>query len=222
MEEEKTSGKKILFFGRGYKDYLIYMVFILNNMGYSVLVNDKSTDKDLADVISYNDFNTKIRTYRNVDFNFSEDYLEGYDYVLYYYTDYPADTERWQYAVFNVSVFKSELYLCQQIINAVKTDVIVILRDQVRNSVDKKYISKYILNPAKIIGLHEIKLDEYDKEYQFRMDYDGVGLFKYLSEPYVRALVKTVCTVTGRGQGCVRKALKFAKEGKIFDNRFLE
>lgn len=200
----------------------MYMVFILNNMGYSVLVNDKSTEKDLADIISFNDFNVGIRTYRNVDFNFSEDCLEGYDYVLHYYTDYPSDMERWTYVVINVSVFKSELCLCQRIINAMKTDVIVIVRDQVRNSVNKKYISKYILNPDKIIGLHEIKLDEHDKEYQFGMDYDGAGFFKYLSEPYVRSLVKTVCAITGRGQGSVRKAWKFAKEGKIFDNRFLE
>lgn len=213
-----------MFLGRGYKDYLIYMAFVLNNMGYSVLVNDRSQDKELADVISYNDFDIRIRTYRNVDFNFSEDCLDGYDYVINYYADYSADMERERYhfVILNVSVFKSELSLCQKIINAAKADVIVIIRDQVRNSVDKKYVSKYILNPSKIIGLHEIKLDEYDKEYQFRMDYDGVGLFKYLSEHYIRALTKTVCAITGKGQGSVKKALKFAKEGKIFDNWFLE
>lgn len=196
------------------------MVFILNNMGYSVLVNDKSPEKDLAYVISYNDFSHKVRTYRNVDFNFSDDCLAGYDYVINYYTGYPMEFEQCHYVIFNVSVFKSDLYFCQKIINEVRADVIVIIRDQVRYSADKKYVSNYLLNPEKILGIHEIKLDTYDKEYQFRMDYDGAGFFKSLSEQYVRALVKTICAITGRGQERVRKALKSAKKGRIIDKQF--
>lgn len=219
-----TNGKKIVFFGRGYKDYLIYMAYTLNNMGYSVLIHDRSKEKELADIISHHDFSTEMRTYRNVDFNFSRDNLTGYQYVFYYYSEYSKelDWEKRQFTILNASVFKSDLQVCQNIMNHTDSDVILIIRDRIRNSIDKKYIAKYIIKPSKLLGMHEIRFDEYDKEYQFRMDYDGVGSFKYLSDNYVNVLVKTICAITGKGQGRVRKALKYAKEGKIFDNRFLE
>lgn len=54
------------------------------------------------------------------------------------------------------------------------------------------------------------------------MDYDGIGKVKYLSEEYTNVLTKTTCSITGKGQGNVKKAIRSMREGKIFDNRFLE
>ena len=200
------------------------MAFVLNNMGYHVIVNDMSDKREMADIVSLNDFNSDIKTYRNIDFNFSGEYLAGYDYNIDYFNDI-SDTilnDRYSNVILNVQVFRSELEVCRRIINGTKSDIILIIRDKTENCIDKKYISKYILNSENVLKIHEIFFDVYDKEYQYMMDYDGVYKIKYLSDKYSNVLIKTICSITGRGQGSIKKALKNVKEGRIFDNRFLE
>lgn len=200
------------------------MAFILNNLGYHVIVNDMSENRELGDIISFNDFNIDIKTYRNVDFNFSGEYLEGYDFMIDYYDDLSKKVsgERFDCIILNSSVSRSELEICRRIINVSKSDVIMVIRDRTDNCINRKYIMKYIITAPNLLKIHEINLDFYDKEYQFMMDYDGIGKVKYLSENYVNVLSKTVCSVTGKGQGSVKKAIKNMREGRIFDNRFLE
>lgn len=202
----------------------MYVAFVLNNMGYHVVVNDMSDNREMADVVSLCDFNSDIKTYRNVDFNFSGDYLGGYDFCIDYFNNLKGVTldGRYDGIILNVQVFKSELELCRRIIDNSKSYVILIVRDKTVNCVNKKYISKYILDSSKILKIHEIDFDFFDKEYQYLMDYDGIGKMKYLSEIFSNVLIKTICSITGKGQGSVKKALKNLKEGKIFDNRFLE
>ncbi|MBQ3546583.1 MAG: hypothetical protein IJA34_16595 [Lachnospiraceae bacterium] len=200
------------------------MAFILNNMGYHVVVNDMSNNREMSYVVSLSDFNSEVKTYRNVDFNFSGDFLRGYDYSIDYFNnlkDIPLK-DKYDGIVLNVQVFKSELEMCKRIIDNSQSYVILIIRDKTVNSVNKKYILKYIFGSSKASKIHEIDFDFYDKEYQYIMDYDGIGKMKYLSENYSNVLIKTICSITGNGQGNVKKALKNLKEGKIFDNRFLE
>ena len=79
-----------------------------------------------------------------------------------------------------------------------------------------------MVSSDKILCMYEVKFDEYDKEYQYGMDYDGLIEFKYLSDDLCKALVKSISIISGRSQNIVKKALKWAKGGKVFDNRFLE
>lgn len=200
------------------------MAFILNNLGYHVIVNDMSENRELGDIVSLDDFNTDIKTYRNVDFNFSGEFLQGYDFMINYYDDLRKKVlnDRFDCIVLNTSVLRSDLEVCRGIINSSKSDVIMIIRDRTDNCINRKYISKYIITSANLLKMHEISLDFYDKEYQYMMDYDGIGKIKYLSENYTNVLIKTICSVTGKGQGSVKKAIKNMREGRIFDNRFLE
>lgn len=201
----------------------MYLSFVLNNMGYRVLVEDRSINRQLAYVISYNDFSCPIRTYRNIDFNFSESEFKGYDFVLIYCTDSKTAGKIFgcRYLIINSSACKSDLYICEEVMNTLKSDTMFILRDQV-GSIGKKYIGKYIITSEKIMGIYEVKYDEYDKEYQYSMDYDGVQNFKLLSEGMCKVLVRCITLITGKGQEQIKKALKWAKGGKVFDNRFLE
>lgn len=210
-------------YGRGYKDFVLYLAFILNNMGYKVLVDDKSMNKELAEVISHKDFNCPVRTYRNIDFNFSNTELKGYDFVITYCSEIESAESciGGRYLIINASACKSELYGCEKLINTLKADTMFILRDQV-GSIGKKYIGKYMLPADKILGIYEVKFDEYDKEYQYSMDYDGVTNFKYLSEGMTKVLIRCVSVISGREQDVIKKAFKWAKGGKVFDNRFLE
>lgn len=200
------------------------MAFVLNNMGYSVIVNDMSDNRDISDIVSLNDFNSDIKTYRNVDFNFSGECLRGYEFCIDYFNNLRDVNynDKYEGIILNVQVFRSELEMCKRIINNTKSYVIMIIRDKTVNCVNKKYISKYILDSSKLLKIHEVDFDFYDKEYQYIMDYDGIGKMKYLSETFSNVLIKTICSVTGESQGRVKKALKSFKEGKIFDNRFLE
>ena len=216
--------KRVVVYGNGYKDFPVYMAFILNNMGYHVVVNDMSETREIADIVSINDFNSEVKTYRNVDFNFSGEYLGGYDYSINYFNNLKKVpyNDRYDGIILNVQVFKSELEMCRRIINNSKSFIILIVRDKTINCINKKYIYKYILDSSRGLKIYEIDFDFYDKEYQYIMDYDGIGKMKYLSENYSNILIKTICSITGNSQGNVKKALRNLKEGKIFDNRFLE
>lgn len=204
----------------------MYCAFILNNMGYRILVNDWSNTKELSHVISHNDYSNTIRTYRNIDFNFSYDELKGYDYVITYITEYDMiagrlDISGYCYMIINSSVYKNSIFKCENIIRKFKGDIIFIIRDRI-GSIGRKYIGKFMISSDKILCMYEVKFDEYDKEYQYGMDYDGLIEFKYLSDDLCKALVKSISIISGRSQNVVKKALKWAKGGKVFDNRFLE
>lgn len=195
-------------------------------MGYRVLVNDWSKGKELAYIISHNDYSNKIRTYRNIDFNFSYDELKGYDYVITYITDYQEistriDFSQYCYMIINSSVSKENIYKCENIIDKFQGDIIFILRDRI-GSIGRKYIGKFMITSERILCMYEVKFDEYDKEYQYGMDYDGLIEFKYLSEDLCKTLIKSISIISGKNQNVVKKALKWAKGGKVFDNRFLE
>lgn len=218
-----TKRKRIISFGRGYKDYVMYTAFTLNNMGYKVLVNDRSDDRELAVIISHNDIGSTIRTYRNIDFNFSEDELEGYDYVITYLTEIDRNIKYsdYQYMIINSTLYKSDIFKSEAMIKLFNGDIIFILRDRI-GSIGRKYIAKFMISSEQILCMYEVKLDEYDKEYQYGMDYDGIVDFKYISDSLCKILIKSISVISGRSQETVRKALKWAKGGKVFDNRFLE
>lgn len=215
--------KNILCFGRGYKDFIVYTAFVLNNMGYKVLVNDRSRNREMADIISHNDFECDIRTYRNIDFLFSNGDMPGYDFILTYISDISelGRYENFRYILINQSAYRTELYRCTELMEYMKTDTLFVLRDKVGN-IGKKYLSKYVLPNEKLLSIYEVGYDGWDKKYQLFMDYDGVGDFKYISDDLCRALNRCISVITGKEQGDVKKALKWAKGGKVFDNRFLE
>ena len=63
-------GKRFLYFGYQYKDFLLYMAWMLNDLGYLVLLNDSSKDQGLMMLIegfSAPMAEQKIITYRGVD-----------------------------------------------------------------------------------------------------------------------------------------------------------
>lgn len=214
-----TKEKKIICYGRKYKDFPIYLSFVLNNMGYSVLVNDRSVHQDMADVVSCNAFSEHIRTYRCVDFNFSEDVLTGYDYVICYYDEWSEalfDTDS-NYIVLNVQIYRCDMELCRRIMENARADIIIVIRDKAGTVAGRKYIGKYMSNITELLDIHEIKLDRYDKEYQYRMDYEGILSLRNMSEDYVKALQRTVCSITGKGHNAVKKALKHMKEGRMLE-----
>jgi hypothetical protein len=228
-EVARARVKNIICFGNGYKDYVIYMSYVLNNMGYRIIINDMSKRKDLSNVISCNDFTIPMRTYRNIDFNFGEYVCEGYDYVLTYSDDidvllYMDNNDLFGeilYIIINASVNKNTLFTCKDLIKNIEGDVILILRDKV-GYINKKYIGKYMISSNRILDMQEIRLDEYDKKYEYQMDYDGLIKFKYLSEDYCKSLIKSVAIITGKESDNVKRALKLAKGGRVFDNRLLE
>ena len=64
--------------------------------------------------------------------------------------------------------------------------------------------------------MYEVKFDEYDKEYQYGMDYDGLIEFKYLSDDLCKALVKSISIISWKKSEYCKKSIKWAKGGKVF------
>ena len=93
-----------------------------------------------------------------------------------------------------------------------KGDIIFIIRDRI-GSIGRKYIGKFMISSDKILCMYEVKFDEYDKEYQYGMDYDGLIEFKYLSDDLCKALVKSISIISGRSQN-IEKSIKMGERGQ--------
>lgn len=214
--------KNIICFGDGYKDYVIYMSYILNNIGYKVVINDMTSEKELANIISCSNFEIPIRTYRNIDFNFGECLWEGYDYSIIYSNDIEIllkmndeyGLRNITYVIINVSVYKNMLLICRDFIQKMNRDVIFILRDRV-GYIDMHYVMKHIITEDRIVDNHEIKYHKQDKKYEYEMEYGGIVAFENLSGDYRSSLVRCVAIITCQKKKKVKKALAKAMKGCI-------
>ena len=155
--------------------------------------------------------------------NFSKSYLDGYDFSITYISEINDTVFNTQnsFLIINSAAYKKDICLCEELIRLLDIDTIFILRDKL-GSIGKKYIERFMISSNRILCMHEVEFDEYDKKYQYSMDYDGVVDFKYISDDLCRVLIKSISVISGKSQTIVRKALKWAKGGKVFDNRFLE
>lgn len=221
----KTSMHKICFVGSNYKDFVFYMALLLNNLEKRVLINDKSLGQDFMAMFSEYDLNERLLTYRNIDIYFGE-YRDGnYDFILDYIGDlkYLESSGSYSYIVVNSSMGRQEIFDNLKQIACLQKETIFVIRDTTGGGKDRKYLKQNYMKYMTFIScLYEIPLDYMDKDYQTEMDYRGFIRFKYLSQKYCKTLIKIAVMFTGKQEPMVEKALKYAKEGRILDNRILE
>ncbi len=215
---------------------MLYMALILNNLGYMVLIADRSRRRELADILTCELTQEGLVTYRNLDFYMAADRREEenfvrqhqYSYVFDYVNepegDVIADVTKAGYdgIIINTSCLRSELRVSREIVMRAGVKVLVVIRDMPENIPKLKYIEKYYMNNVGICSLYAVPPDICDKEYQYKMDYEGIRSYRAMSSGYSCVLSKCICEISGRDDKSVKRALRYLKEGKIFDNRLLE
>ncbi len=201
------------------------MALLLNNMGQRVLINDLSSEHDF--MIMFPDYNLSepFLTYKNIDIYFGKYRGERYDFILDYIGD-RRDLEQvssYRFIIVNSSMGRQEILDNIKWVSCVGKEAILVIRDTTGCGKNKKYLkqnhTKYM---TYISCIYEIPLDYMDKDYQTEMDYGSFIRFKYLSQKYCKTLIKITVMLTGKQKSIVEKALKYAKEGRMFDNRILE
>lgn len=201
------------------------MALLLNNLDHRVLINDKSSRKDFMTMFSDYDLKERLLTYRNIDIYFGDCRNEHYDFILDYTGDLNCteQTGSYRYIIVNSSMNRQEIldHLKQAV--SLKKETILVLRDTTGGGKDRTYLKQNYMKFMTFVScLYEIPLDYTDKDYQTEMDYGGFIQFRYLSQKYCKTLIKIAGILTGKPEHMAEKALKYAKEGKIFDNRVLE
>ncbi len=201
------------------------MALLLNNLEHRVLINDKSSRQDFMTMFSDYDLKERLLTYRNIDFYFGECRGEDYDFILDYIGDLNClkQAGAYRYIIINSSMGRQEILDNLKQAVCLKKETLLVIRDTTGGGKDRKYLKQHYMKYMSIVScLYEIPLDYSDKDYQTEMDYAGFVQFRYLSQKYCKTLIKIAGILTGKPEQTVEKALKYAKEGKVFDNRVLE
>lgn len=245
--------RRILYYGNPYKDFGIYLALVLNNLGYHVMITDKSPGQELR--CFFDEEPCKgMMTYRNVDFYIppagdgkhdirethgdsevqdgSDDRKERnsvhYDYGLDYINEWREQEnialEKGSYdmVIFNMDGAKMSLRLLEKIGIQGEIRKFLVLRDLPMEFPKLWFLKKYYLNSGLFESVYGILIDLYDKEYQYRMEYEGIHGCRYLSAGYSDVIVRLTKDISGQDIRRIKKALRCVKEGRIFDNRLLE
>lgn len=209
-------------------DMAVYLGQILNNLNRRVLIADLTGRQGLPFLFSGAE--QFPITYRKVDYIGSEFHMyaednQQYDVILVCLNGNIRQlTGNRLSKLYYIS--DSDYTNLRQMLLEIRNARLVtglIFRDMTDNGITASYLLKcvcmddYLGRICAEGRVYEIPDDLVDREYRIAMQYGEFVDFRHLSSGYLRVLEKLALDITGCGQNLVKKAVKYAKEGKYIE-----
>ncbi len=217
MEGGEFTQKKICVYGNCARDYIVYMSYIIRNLGCRVLVCDYDSCHSLKNFYMDMQADDEIHSLKNVDFctGLCEEKHNKYDVIFIYYGPGLRLIEQYSDELLIINdADLSVLEDCFKTISKCDAFITFIVRNTFKHGISAKYLKKRFALTNRNIKVSEIVFDEMDFEYSYKIQYERMRSIRHISQEMERSLVADICHYTGKTPIQVAKAVKSAKEGK--------